>query len=65
MTSHSHLVSAFDLLTLSERRGMTLHLLKQSAKPSKPREVRKKYPVLDFDQFVEEKKDAKDGKPGD
>ena len=33
---------------------MTLHLLKQTAKPSKQRQYRKKYPVLDIKKFSQQ-----------
>ena len=48
MPTRSRPVSYSIFLTLSGRRGMTLHLLKQTAKPSKAREKRKKFAVLEF-----------------
>ena len=50
-------VSHLFMLTLTGRRKMTLHLLKQTAKPSKAREKRKKYAVLDFQQRAEQAPD--------
>ena len=44
---------------------MTLHLLKQSAKPCKPRETRKKYPALEYGKFQEEEKEDEDGEVPD
>ena len=44
-------VSEFRHLILLERRGKTLYLLKQNAKPSKQREVRKKFPAVEFADF--------------
>ena len=44
---------------------MTLHLLKQNAKPSKQREVRKKFSVLEFNDFKEVSKEDEAGKVGD
>ena len=55
-------VSSSMTLTPIERRGTTLFLLKQSAKATKQRTIRKKFPALDFRSFVkpdeEEKKDG-------
>ena len=42
---------------------MTLHLLKQNAKPSQQRQTRKKYPALEFKQFPEEEKEEMMGAP--
>ena len=63
-------VSIFALLILSERKGNTLHLLKQSAKPSKQREYRKKYAAVSFEEFklrndAEESKEIGDKEMGD
>ena len=57
MRFRSRAVSNSFHLTLLERRGMTLHLLKHSAKPSKQREYRKKYPALEFRDFHENNKE--------
>ena len=65
IVSPSPNVSQFNLLTILARRGTTLFLLKQTAKPSAQRIVRKKYEALDFKAFAKDNAEEEKKSDGD